>query len=277
MKSEWVNHVLKLSHREADFYSGCRKIIRGKSILFQDLWDTDDPLVLGDAGYTKSKMSHLNRLYVHEESIEAAKMLWNLRRKKTSYGSVGFTCYNHFLKNDAEKKSKRASVMGPCIQSVVITQVKGGKNGEYFIDAFYRTTEILKKFPADLVFIRDVLLRDFDFTGMRFLGLTCHFANITVHPQYFVTLIPHLDDPISELEKIKKRDLYFYNWIIKWSARYLCEEHFRGIQKFAQALRVKADTDKRIKGRRRRELVQYLRENHPGHRNDYIDPEEEDD
>lgn len=276
MKNEWVKNVLKLARLEADFYSGCRKIISPRTIIFHDLWDKEDPLTLADAGYTGAKLSHLKRLYVHQESIDAALMLWKLRRSKTSYGSVGFTCYNHFVKNDAVKKSKRASVMGPCLQSVVITQVKGGKNGKYFIDVFYRTTELLKKFPADLVFIRDVLLGDFDFEGMEFLGLRCHFANVTVHPQYFVTIIPHLDDPIGELERIKRRDKYFYDWIIKWSARYLCEEHFRGIAKFAQALRVKMDADKRIKGKRRKELTQYLRDNHPGHRNEYEAPEGDD-
>lgn len=269
MKSEWVDAVLLMSVKKADFYSGCRKIIRGKSILFEDLWDDKDPLILEDAGYTPAKMAHLRRLYVHEESIEAAVKLWVLRRSKTSYGSVGFTCYNHFVKNDAIKKSIRASVMGPCLQSVVITQVKGGGKASYFIDVFYRTTELLKKFPADLVFIRDVLLEDFDFSGMEFLGLTCHFANITVHPQYFVTIIPHLENPIDELEKIKKRDPYFYEWIVKWTARYLCEEHYRGIAKFAQALRVKMDADNRIKGKLRRELTKYLRDNHPGHSKDY--------
>src|SRR4051812_9075082 len=276
MKSEWVNAVLKMASREADFYSGCRKIITGKTIVFDDLWDSEDPLILEDAGYTKSKMSHLVRLYYHEESVEMAIKLWNLRRTKTSYGSVSFTTYNHLLKNDIVKKSKRASVMGPCIQSVCITQVKGGKKGQYFIDAFYRTTELLKKFPADLVFIRDVLLKDFDFSGMEFLGLTCHFANVTVHPQYFVTAIPHMEDPIKELERIKRKDKYFYEWVVKWTARYVCEEHYRGIAKFAQALRVKMDADARIKGRRRRELVDYLRANHPGHRNKYEEPEGDD-
>ena len=276
MKDEWVKEVLRMSRREADFYSGCRKIIRRRSVVFHDLWDDDDPLVLEDCGYTKAKISHLKRGYLHAESIAAAKMLWDLRRKKTSYGSVGFTTYNHFIKNDVEKKSKRASVMGPCIQSVVLTQIKGGNKAQYAIDVFYRTTELLKKFPADLVFIRDILLEGFDFEGMEFLGMTCHFANVTVHPMYFVTLIPHLEDPIKELEKIKKRDRYFYDWIIKWTARYVCEEHYRGIAKFAQALRVKVDADKRIKGRRRRELVEYLRDNHPGHKNEYVDPDGDD-
>jgi hypothetical protein len=273
MKQEWIDEVLKMSRRKADFYSGCRKIIRPRTVTFHDLWDTEDPLALEDCGYTKAKMSHLRRGYLHEESIEAAVMLWNLRREKTSYGSAGFTTYNHFVKTNVEKKSKRASVMGPCIQAITLTQVKGGKNAAYAIDAFYRTTELLKKFPADLIFIRDVLLADFNFEGMEFLGLTCHFANVTVHPMYFITLLPHLEDPIRELERIKKKDRYFYDWIIKWSARYICPEHERGIQKFAQALRVKDDADKRIKGRRRRELIEYFRANHPGHNNDYVDPD----
>lgn len=277
MKDEWTQSVLKLANRPADFYSGCRKIITGRSLLFHDLWDAEDPLVLEDAGYTRNKMGHLTRLYFHEESVDMALKLWALRRSKTSYGSVSFTTYNHLLKNDMEKKSKRASVMGPCIQSVCVTQVKGGKNGQYFIDAFYRTTEILKKFPADLVFIRDVLLKDFDFSGMEFLGMRCHFANITVHPQYFVVVLPHLDDWRGELEKIKAKDKYFYDWIIKWTARYLCEEHYRGIAKFAQALRVKDGADEMIRGKFRKELTQYLRDNHPGHRNEYQEPEEDED
>ena len=271
MKDEWITEVLRLSKKNANFYSGCRKIITGKRIVFHDLWDYEDPLILEDAGYTGAKLSHLKRLYLHEESRDMALKLWDERRKKTSYGSVGFTCYNHLLKNDPTKKSKRASVMGPCLQSVVITQIKGGKKGRYSIDVFYRTTELLKKFPADLIFIRDVLLEGFNFEGMEFDGLSCHFANITVHPQYFVTAIPHMEDPIAELEKIKARDKYFFEWIIKWTARYICEEHYRGIAKFAQALRVKMDADKRIRGRSRKKLAQYLRDNHPGHRNEYKD------
>jgi len=280
MKNEWIDIVTKLSLKKGDMFSGCRKIIQGYRFTFHDLWDAEDPLVMEDAGYTKSKMAHLVRGYVHEESIAAAIMLWNIRRKKTSYGSVGFTCYNHFLKNDAVKKSKRASVMGPCIQAVTITQHKGnnskGTGGKYSIDCFYRTTELLKKFPADLIFIRDVLLKDFDFSGMEFGGITFHFANITVHPQYFVTAIPHMDDPIEVLERIRKRDQYFFDWIVKWTARYLCPEHYRGIAKFAQALRVKDHADVAIKGKRRKKLIEYLNEHHPGYKNDYVDPDGDD-
>lgn len=258
-------------------YSGCRKIMFGMKLTFMDLWDAEDPLILEDCGYTSAKMSHLRRLYLHEESRDMAIKLWNLRRTKTTYGSVCFTTFNHLLKNDITKKSKRASVMGPCLQSVAITQLKGGGKAQYRIDVFYRTTELFKKFTADLIFIRDILLEGFDFSGMEFMGMTCHFANMTLHPQYAVTVIPHLKDPITELEKLKSRDRYYWEWTLKWSARYLCEEHHRGIAKFAQALRVKDDVDKRIRGKMRRELTAYIRENHPGHRSGYVEPKGDDD
>ena len=255
-----------MSMMKADLFSGARKILETRKLVFHDLWDEEDPLTLEDCGYTRNKLGLLIKGYLHQESKDAALKLWEERRKKPSYGSVGLTTYNHFLKNDIVKKSKRASVMGPCIQALVITQLS---KKAYKIDVFYRTTELLKKFPADLVFIRDILLDGFDFTGMEFMGMTCHFANVTVHPQYWSTAIPHMEDPIAELKKIKKKDRHFHDWIVKWTARYLVAEHFRGIEKFAQAMKVKETADKMIKGKKRKALVEYLTENHPGHARAY--------
>lgn len=275
LKEQWVAHCLKLSREEAEFYSGCRKIIRGRILRFTGL---DDSLMMEDAGYTKSKMSHLRRNYLHEESKAVAIDLWALRKKQAKYGSVGFTCYAHFVKGGSidAKRSKRASVFGPCIQSVVITWLS---KTTITVDVFYRTTELLKKFPADLVFLRDVLLDGFDFEGMEIIEVNCHFANITIHPMYFVTIIPLIDDPIAEMRRVKRADEYFHNWLVKWTARYVIDEYSRGIQKFAQAMRVAMDAKNRIGKKLLRELQTYLRDNHPGHRNGYVDPdvEEEDD
>lgn len=277
MKDEWIDHCLRLSRAKADFFSGCRKIIRAHTLTFEDFdAEGEGKLLITDAGYTKSKLSHLNRHYFHAESRDVAQQLWAKRKGQAKYGSVGFTTYAHFVKGGSidAKRSKRASVFGPCIQSVTITWLS---KTSVAIDVFYRTTELLKKFPADLVFLRDVLLEGFDFEGMEIAEVNCHFANITVHPMYFVTILPMIDDPVKELEKIKAKDEYFYNWIIKWTARYICEEHSRGIQKFAQALRVQKDAMERLKPKRLKLLQEYLRENHPGHRKGYVDPEEGDD
>lgn len=269
MKREWLKYCLSLSREKADLYSGCRKILRARTLSFYEM---DNTLQLKDAGYTTNKMRSLERGYFHKESRDVALGLWERRREQDKYGSVGFTTYNHFLKNDPDKKSKRASTMGPCIQSLVITYID---KRTYAIDCFYRTTEIFKKFPADLVFIRDVLLPGFRFDGMKFEELNCHFANITMHPMYFITALPSIDDPIKELERIKKADKYFYEWIIKWSARYICPEYHRGIQKFAQAMRVHKDATERLNSRQLRLLRDYFVSHHPGYRKDYIPPEED--
>lgn len=268
MKNDWLTTAMRLAQQPADFYSGARKILRQQVFTFKNI---KNDLSLADCGYTSNKMRYLERAYMHEESIRVAQQLWVRRLEQDKYGSVGFTTYNHFIKNDPDKKSKRASVMGPCIQSVTLTLLPGGKTA---VDVFYRTTELFKKFPADLVFLRDVLLKGFQ---IDISNVTFYFANVTCHPMYFVTLIPMLDDPLGELDAIKKRDKHFYDWTVKWTARYICPEYRRGIEKFAQAMRVHDDAMKRIDKTDLKKLQKYLKANHPGYRNDYEPPEDEDD
>ncbi len=275
LKSDWVEACLQLAKEPADFYAGGRKILTNRTLVFESL---DDSLQIQDAGYTKSKLSHLTRNYLHEESKSVAIQLWDKRLGQAKYGSVGFTCYAHFVKGGSidAKRSKRASVFGPCIQSVTLTWIAKDK---VTVDVFYRTTEVLKKFPADLVFIRDVLLAGFTLDGMD-IRLVCHFANITVHPMYFVTITPLMDSPLAEMIAIKKADPYYHDWLVKWTARYICEEFERGILKFSQALRVRMDARKRLAEAGTFEKMQaYVRKHHPGYRADYVPPvdEEEDD
>jgi hypothetical protein len=266
MRDDWLDSALAMCGQKAAFYSGARKILRGRSVLYRN-WEND--LTLADCGYTKSKMTMLHKYYLHEESRAEAMRQWEARLGKAKYGSVGFHTYNHLVKGH-EGSSKRASVMGPCIQSVCLTLQNNKRTG---IDIFYRTTEYFKKFPADLVFVRDVLLEGFelDVESVRF-----HFANITLHPMYFVTIIPLLDHPVADLEDIRSRDKYFFDWIVKWTARYLCPEHNRGIAKFAQAMRVHDDAHSRIEKSQLRSLIKYLNDHHPGYRKEYVDPDEDD-
>lgn len=276
MRDNWVDHSLRLAALPADFFSGSRKILRNQHLTFKRM---KNDLQMQDIGYTRSKTTMLIKNYVHEESKQVAIDLWEKRLGQRKYGSVGFTCYNHFVKGGSidAKRSKRASVFGPCIQSVNLTYMEKDKSCE--VDVFYRTTEFLKKFPADLVFLRDQLLHGFRFDTAPIKAIHFHFANVTMHPMYFVTILPFLDDPIEEWEAIKEADKRFYDWSIKWSARYLIPDYHRGIQKFAQAMRVKAGADALIPQEIKGELIEYLKDNHPGYRNDYVDPdlEEEDD
>lgn len=258
MKQQWLDHCLRLAHEPADFYSGCRKILTGRRVDFTSL---GNDLVIGDCGFTKSKLTMLRRLYLHEESHNMAQELWKRRLDQGRYGSIGFTTYNHLLKADPTKKSKRASVMGPCIQSVTLTLLNDGSTA---VDAFYRTTEFLKKFPADLIFLRDTLLEPFQIDKLKIVRF--HFANVTLHPMYVSTIIPHLKHPIEELENFKRLDQRFWGWSVKWLSRYVCDEFAHGIQKFAQAMRVRKDALERVSPMMLPKLQAYLRKNHPGYR-----------
>lgn len=255
LKQEWVDYCLGFAATPADLYSGCRKILRVRTMRFQTL---DPSLQLTDCGFTSHKMRYLERAYLHPESLAVAVDLWNRRRLQDKYGSVGVTCYNHFIKS--EKTSKRGSVMGPCIQSFTVTYIN---KRTYAVDVFYRTTELLKKFPADLVFLRDVLLKPFNFTGMTLEVVNCHLANVTCHPMYFATVLPLIPDPVRALELLRTQDKYFHDWVIKWTARYVCDEFHRGIAKFAQALRVHKDARERILPDRLAEVQAYVRAHHP--------------
>lgn len=266
MKDEWIKLCLKMMATPADEYSGARKIVGNVVHTMEDM--TDD-LQMHDLGYTKSKMSMLKRLYLVEESRDAVVPLWDKRLKQRKYGSVSFTCSGHTTKSDPTKGSKRASVMTPCIQSISLTY---HGNHTTTAHAYYRTTEIFKKFPADLVFIRDVLLEPFDMPDR----LTFMFANVTVHPMYFATLAPNLDDPVGALEAIEEVDPKFWEWCVKWTARYLIEEYHRGIQKYAQGMRVHDMFQELIDPDIKEELTEYVGDNHPGMAHDYEPPEGDD-
>ena len=257
---EWVHTCNVAARSPATFFSGARKIIRPMTAEFPDL---DESLQLHHAGYSKNKLSQLTRNYLHTESQAAAIMLWKKRREQDKYGSVSFTTFAHFVKGDVKGATPRGSIFGPCIQSVAITHLP---KRHYAVDVFYRTTELMKKFPADLVFIRDMLLAPFNFTGLTFDGMTCHFANVTSHSMYWITLVPELSDPIKELERLRVADPFYHKWVTKWSARYVCPEFEHGIQKFAQSLRVQMDAQARITKPVMLELQTYLRKHHPGYK-----------
>lgn len=271
MKNDWVKFCLDMMATPADEISGARKIVGNVRRTFTEI---DDDLQLADCGYTKAKMSMLTKHYLVPGSQLAVVPLWEKRLKQRKYGSVSFTTHGHTTKSDPNKGSKRASVLTPCIQSMSLTY-HGNHTTE--AHAFYRTTEVFKKFPADLVFIRDVLLPPFDFEQAPLTKLTFFFANVTVHPMYFATLAPNLDDPISELEKIKKKDPYFWTWCIKWTARYTIPEYHRGIQKYAQGMRVHDIFHRLMDKDILEELTEYVGDNHPGMSTDYVDSDEGDD
>ena len=278
MKREWVQHCLERARTPAEFYTGCRKIHTGVTLAFNQPFayplDVDhDLLTIEDAGFTKTKLGMLRRLYWNDEHATKVAELWDGRLRRNKYGSVSVSTYHHITKADPEKRSKRASVMGPCLVGVGFTLLNS--KGEVAVDAFYRTTELFKKFPADLVFIRDTVVPAIHVDPSKVIRLRCHFANMTSHPMYAVTWLPLVPDMVTTLDYIRQSDHRFFDWTIKWTGRYVCPEYHRGIAKFAQALRVQKDALTRITGKKLKVLQEYIRDNHPGYRGEYEDGDED--
>lgn len=269
LRDAWVAECLTRSSTPAEFYTGCRKIHTGVTVEFPTL---DNSLTIADSGFTNTKLGMLRRLYWDEEHAEKVAHLWDGRVQRGKYGSVSVSTYHHITKADPEKRSKRASVMGPCLTGVAATLLN---KREIALDAFYRTTELFKKFPADLVFIRDTVVPGMRLDATKIVRLRCHFANVTSHPMYSVTWLPLLDDMIQSLEIIRANDQRFFDWTLKWTGRYVCPEYHRGIAKFAQALRVQKDALARITGKRLKKLQEYIRDNHPGYRGEYEEDDED--
>jgi hypothetical protein len=245
MLTEFVEAARRFTIAEAAFYSRDQKILRGRRIVFEDV---RPDLRVEHVGFTNSKLATLHRLYFHEESRAAALDMWAEQMRAGGYGSVSFHTYAHY-----KKTSGRSGEQGPCIQCVTLTLLKSGRTA---VDVSYRSVEFYKKFGADLIFVRDHLLPDFK---ADIESITFRFSNVTVHPMYWAAIAPLLDDPIEELERVRKRDEDFHRKIMKRTASYVLDEYFSAIKKHAQSLRVMKDLRERLDKGVLIDLKKYIR------------------
>jgi hypothetical protein len=251
MKADWLRHLRKLEVGKTDSTVSARKIVRGVSLTFSAPCD----ITLEDLGYTKAKMRSLYKGYMAEDSYSAAIELWRSRLSQGKKpGSVGFHCYNHFVKGHATS-SRIASHIGPCLQAVTITQL--GK-GALAVDVFYRSTEFYMKFPADLIFL-DEILQPFELPEGT--EVTAHFANLALNPMYWIKIAPLVADPVGQLEAMRKADPKYWQRVLKWVWYYTSDHDIT--KNYAQAGRVKAFTDKRLSADKAAALAAYVDLHYP--------------
>lgn len=215
MKREWAEHCIEAACTSPLLWAPFRKVLKPVPPVTLDL---GDDLGLADLGFTRHKLRYLSKAYDEPVSRAEALRHW----LETDRRSVCFTTYNHFIKSGATMLHGPSRYdFGPCLQSVVITRdihpdgrlPPRGQVGKIWVDVFYRSTEIAKKFPSDLVFIRDVLLKPFDLPAGT--PVICHFANMAVHYIYFPTVIPSLDDWHWSFQKIRRHDERFHTLILR--------------------------------------------------------------
>ena len=170
--SYWPQGLIKeCIEAPAFLYSGVRKIINDLTWSITELPD----LTYEDLGYGANKFKQLSRNYLNPEELERMRGLLDLRAGQS------FTSAAMSLRN-ATKDSRS---MGHCMQTLVVSWKKDVE----VVEIQYRSTEVIQKFGADLVFLRHILDElDLSPDIFRF-----RFANAYLSGVFFPTLCAHWD------------------------------------------------------------------------------------
>ena len=157
-------------------------------------WIEGFPITLGELAYEgrSTKISQLSRNYLNKGEIKVARdKLIERAKKKSGYTSVAISMRG-------EDKDSRSQ--GHCILNMVISNnPKNYTTGkpELTITLYYRSTEVIKKFGADLIFLHDVVIPQIlvepyflpqDISKIRFC-----FSNIYFSPLFLPIMVPQMD------------------------------------------------------------------------------------
>lgn len=170
--SYWPQGLIKECIEAPPFlYSGVRKIINDLTWSINELPD----LTYEDLGYGPNKFKQLSRNYLNPEELERMRSLLDNRAGQS------FTSAAMSLRN-ATKDSRS---MGHCMQTLVVAW----KRDMEVVEVQYRSTEVIQKFGADLVFLRHIL-DELDLSPDMF---RFRFANAYLSGVFFPTLCAHWD------------------------------------------------------------------------------------
>lgn len=204
----WPHLLIKACIDQPAFlYSGVRKIIQDLTWKLEKRFFPD--ITYEDLGYGANKFKQLYRNYINPEELERVRKLLD-KRAGQSFTSVAMSLRG-------AKKDSRS--MGHCMQTLVVTWTKDDEN----VEVQYRSTEVIQKFGADIVFLRYILDQlDLDPDFVRF-----RFANAYLSGVFFPTLCAFWD-PIDFLDYLWKHDQKLFAGGTRFFLRsaYRKDQHF---------------------------------------------------
>lgn len=184
---------------------GVRKIVQGIAWQEETLPPSLD--ILRDLGYRPVKVTRLMNLYYNGADVEKAKAKLK-ERIGEEHSSVSIITKN------MEKTHPKAQ--GHCIQNIVISQRWKSKQCITTADVFYRSTEAIMKFGADITLLHNY----FDALGVNPSPIRFYFANLYVSAVFFPLLFRHTDG-VKFMEHVRRHDKAFWFLSAKAVSRYL--------------------------------------------------------
>lgn len=151
----WMDFVYRsIIHEPAASHAQERKFMEGLSWKIPGgVWQRGCRHKLSDLGYSNSgtKMTQLTRDYMNLDDIELAHKAFHKRKDQSV--TTWYISTIGAVKTNAQ---------GHCIRGLVLhytsPRVTLDKKPRLTIDIVYRTTELLRKFGADLIFLTEILI-----------------------------------------------------------------------------------------------------------------------
>lgn len=197
----WYQFICQVLYSLPPFYissSGRKYVFDATMDVPGPAWERGFPFTMSDLGYRgeKSKMSQLKRIYLNKGALEEArKKLMERAKRKTEFTSVAVSTM-------AARKDKRSQ--GHCMVAIVVTH----KPPQTFVTVYYRITEVVQKFGADLVFLsREVFPQLIPENLCPLKEVRFRFANAYFSPLFLPILYRYVDPSDFLAEMGKRLDL----------------------------------------------------------------------
>lgn len=196
MIEAWRNLVWEAAAHPTLCISGVRKIASDVhfNLSWEDLIESD--VTFTDICYTSAKLRQLERNYWNEEGFDAAFEKLSSRKHK-DHTSVSI---------QLQGKEKDSRSQGFCMQNMVITQTKD----HLLVDVYYRSTEVVQKFLADLILFNQKLPTFFEKLQRNPSVIRFHFANMYLSAVFMPILMRYEPDPLGFFKHLEKHDRQFH-------------------------------------------------------------------
>lgn len=204
MEQSWVDFIVYLSGKKPTAYVQIRKMFRNEMLIipFKDFDGTN--LQVQNLGYAegKTKMNQLVRNYLNEDELIRIREAFKEREGKSQ------TC----LTARFGALEKRKDSMGFCMQTITLNYFHKPEPGNprFTVEIYYRSTEIVQKFFADLMFLEQIVfpilldgLPEPD--EIRF-----NFSNIYLSSMFLPVFMQVVDLP-EYLEYLKESDQRWFS------------------------------------------------------------------
>ena len=224
LTTEWASFVSELALDPPYLFAGSQAIYPNVEWEFDALTLLEDKgMQLSNIGFTPTKIKQLTHHYINQPTIDRAKADLDDRLAGRKYGSGVW---------DFRGEVKKTTKQDYCITAGVIAYYPPHKHTSIFIN--YRTVELIFRYRADLLFLRDVVLPQFELERMPPDTITFRFVNCTIHPMFYVMLLVNLPDFDDHLDKMKEKNPKMYRQVARWT-----DIHLTGRYKsYATAARV---------------------------------------